>query len=25
MWAVGLEPDRAENEPDPAEDERTRR
>jgi|SoimicmetaTmtLPB_FD_contig_31_94365_length_334_multi_3_in_0_out_0_1 hypothetical protein len=25
MWAVGLEPDRAEDEPDPAEDERTRR
>lgn len=25
MWAVGLEPDRAENEPDPAEDKRTRR
>jgi hypothetical protein len=25
MWAVGLEPDRAENEPDPAEDERARR
>jgi hypothetical protein len=25
IWAVGLEPDRAENEPDPAEDERTRR
>jgi hypothetical protein len=25
MWAVGLEPDRAENEPDPAEGERTRR
>jgi hypothetical protein len=25
MWAVGLEPDRAEDEPDPAENERTRR
>ena len=25
MWAVGLEPDRAGNDPDPAEDERTRR